>query len=106
MREISYAISNKRIFIFENESQQYYYFVDKLNIAYETLTEDVGNIYISKAGRLSSIINSIFGRNTAQVVDNKNSISLSAPLAHLFQVRNAKKVLALIKEYQQENCIK
>ncbi len=106
LSKVSYAISNKRIFIFENKYHQYYNFTDKLNIAYESLTEDIGNIYISKAGKLSSIINSIFGTNTAQVVDNKNSISLSAPLVHLFQVRDARKILALIKEYQQKNCLK
>lgn len=106
LSKVSYAISNKRIFIFENKYHQYYNFTDKLNIAYEALTEDIGNIYISKAGKLSSIINSIFGTNTAQVVDNKNSISLSAPLVHLFQVRDARKILALIKEYQQKNCLK
>lgn len=105
LSKVSYAITNKRIFIFENKSQQYYYFTDKLNIVYEALIRDIGNIYLSKEGKISSIINNIFGKNTAQVVDNKNSISLSVPLAHLFQVQDAKKVLALIKEYQQKNCM-
>lgn len=76
--KVSYAISNKRIFIFENNSEQSYSFTDNLNVLYEPLNESIGNIYLSKAGKISSVLNSIFGKNTVQVVDNKSSVSLSA----------------------------
>lgn len=101
--KVSYALTDKRIFIFENKAFTNYNFSDKLCIQTEMLGNNVGNIYLSKSGKLNSLLKSVFGKGKVQTADITVSVSLSKPMTHLFQVSDPAKILALIKEYQQGN---
>lgn len=100
--KVSYALTDKRIFIFENKSFTNYNFSDKLCIQTEMLGNNVGNIYLAKSGKLNSLLNGIFGKGKVQAVDTTVTVSLSKPMIHLFQVGEAGKILALIRECQQK----
>ncbi len=103
LSHVSYVLTDKRIFIFENNTFTSYSFSDKLCIQTETLGNNVGNIYLAKVGKLNSLLNGIFGKDKEQTVDTTVTVSLSKPMTHLFHVSESEKILALIRECQQKS---
>ncbi len=101
LSKAEYAFTEDRVFIVEGDSVVTLKLNATLNIHHESITAEVGNIYLSKTDVISAGIKKVFG--DVQVVDLINTASGEAPLQGFFQIKDSHKVFRMLEQCRKEN---
>lgn len=83
----SYAVTDRRLFIFEGDSVRSFELTPELHMLYDSVPGELCNIFVSKPGRLSRAIGSVFGvKARGADATAVQSVDLKAPLPGCFHV--------------------
>lgn len=93
-----YAVTNQRIFIFENEAVQAFSLSEKLYIHCEMNQGNIGNIYICRPGLTDALAGLVLGKFAQQTPDSVvPEPNLTHPLPGFINCPDAEKVHTLIQ---------
>lgn len=104
LSQAGYAVTNQRIFIFENEAVQAFTLSEKLYIHCEMNQGNIGNIYICRPGLTDALAGLVLGKFAQQTPDSVvPEPNLTHPLPGFINCPDAEKVHTLIQSLRSLN---
>ena len=103
LKNVEYIVTSKTLHIIEGEHCQSFAIDHTLNIAHESITEDIGNIYVAKSGKVANIARKIFRTGNIVTLNKSDHISLSEPLPGFYQVKHSKEIFKRLTELKESN---
>lgn len=88
---VEYAFTATHAYIAEGDELQTFNIDATLNIQYEAINQETGNIYLTQSGKLGTAMRKLMG-NQLQVNDMRSTYKLKAPLCGFFHVRRGNEV--------------
>lgn len=91
LSRVEYAFTATHAYIAEGDELQTFSIDATLNIQYEPINQDTGNICLTQSGKLGTAMRKLMG-NQLQINDARSTNNLKAPLCGFFHVRHANEV--------------
>lgn len=94
LAKVEYIFTADNIYIVEGSHTQTIPIDNGLNIAHESISENVGNIHLAKSGKVAHFVNKILGskRRINVLAQDISNISTKEPLHGFYQVKNSKEI--------------
>lgn len=98
LTQVSYVVTDKRLFIFEQSHIQAFSLSEKLFIHTAPLQDNIGIIYISRPGLADAMAGLVLGKFAQQAPDKiEGHVALNHPLPGFLNCPDADKVFAMIE---------
>ena len=98
LNNVSYVVTDKRLFIFEQSHVQAFSLSEKLFIHAELVRDDIGIIYISRPGLADAMAGLVLGKFAQQAPDKiEGHVALNHPLPGFLNCPDADNVFAMIE---------
>lgn len=91
LSRVEYAFTATQAYIAEGDVLQIFNIDATLNIQYEPINQNTGNIYLTQSGKLGTTMRKLMG-NQLQINDARSTNNLKDPLCGFFHVRRGNEV--------------
>ena len=97
-----YAFTATHAYIAEGDELRTFTIDSTLNIQYEDIDRDTGNIYLTQSGRIGATMRKLMGSNL-QINDTRSTSNLKAPLCGFLHIRNGVQIFQQLKQLREQH---